>query len=78
MKISADHAALTQTFVAHAMTFNNALNSFHNDFLKFTSQRTASGQRELRDLAQKIYELEVTTRQYVELSSLSLMQLMDV
>jgi len=63
MAISADHAALTQTFVAHAMKFNNVLNSFHIDFLKFTSQRTASGQRELRDLAQKISELEATTRQ---------------
>lgn len=51
------------------MKFNNVLNSFHIDFLKFTSQRTASGQRELRDLAQKISELEATTRQYVERSN---------
>ncbi|KAF8219636.1 hypothetical protein L208DRAFT_1338840 [Tricholoma matsutake] len=64
MTISAEHAALTRALVANASKFNNVLNSFHIDFLKLTSQRTASGQRELRDLSQKLSELEGCTRQY--------------
>jgi len=45
------------------MKFNNALNTFHTEFLKFSSQRVAAGQRELRELSQKLTDLESSVRQ---------------
>ncbi|KAF5384293.1 hypothetical protein D9615_003237 [Tricholomella constricta] len=67
MSISADHAAITRTLVGNAMKFTKALNTFHTDFLKFASQRVTAGQRELRELAQKLTDLESNVRQYVTL-----------
>ncbi|KAF9463275.1 hypothetical protein BDZ94DRAFT_1259539 [Collybia nuda] len=63
MSISADHANLTRALASHAMKFNNSLNAFHTDFLKSVSQRANSGQRELRDLSQKLSDLESHIRQ---------------
>jgi hypothetical protein len=63
MSISADHSALTRNLVGNAMKFNNALNTFHTEFLKFSSQRVAAGQRELRELSQKLTDLESSVRQ---------------
>ncbi|KAF8062327.1 hypothetical protein FPV67DRAFT_266790 [Lyophyllum atratum] len=63
MSISADHAALTRNLVGNAMKFNNTLNTFNTDFLKFASQRVTAGQRELRELSEKLTDLESNVRQ---------------
>jgi hypothetical protein len=63
MSISADHAALTRNLVGNALKFNNSLNIFHTEFLKFASQKVTAGQRELRELSQKLTDLEGGIRQ---------------
>ncbi|GLB39918.1 hypothetical protein LshimejAT787_0704280 [Lyophyllum shimeji] len=62
MSISADHAALTRNLAGNALKFNNALNSFNTEFLKFASQRVTAGPRELRELSQKLTDLEGNVR----------------
>lgn len=64
-QISADHAALTRNLVGNAMKFNNSLNAFNTEFARFASRRVTSGQRELRDLSQKLADLENNIQQYV-------------
>ncbi|KAG6857520.1 hypothetical protein H0H87_002145 [Tephrocybe sp. NHM501043] len=63
MSISADHATLTRNLVGSAMKFNNSLNTFHTEFLKSVTQRSPGGQRELRELAHKLTNLESNIRQ---------------
>ncbi|KAG6865738.1 hypothetical protein C0991_012210 [Blastosporella zonata] len=63
MSISADHASLTRNLVGSAMKFNNSLNVFHTEFLEFASQRSSGGQRELREVAHKMTDLESSIRQ---------------
>ncbi|KAG5649430.1 hypothetical protein H0H81_003917 [Sphagnurus paluster] len=63
VNISADHASITRNLAGNAMKFNHALNTFHTDFLKFVSERAVTGQRELRELSQKLTELESEVRQ---------------
>ncbi|KAG6889393.1 hypothetical protein C0992_005477 [Termitomyces sp. T32_za158] len=65
MSISADHAALTRNLVGSAMKFNNSLNTFHTEFLRFARHRVSGGQEELRELAHKLADFEGNIRKYV-------------
>ncbi|KAJ7846341.1 hypothetical protein B0H14DRAFT_934429 [Mycena olivaceomarginata] len=58
MTISAEQAALTFQLVEKAMHLNSGTSNFHTEIARATSQRASSGQRELQDLAQKIFLLQ--------------------
>ncbi|KAJ8521524.1 hypothetical protein ONZ45_g1782 [Pleurotus djamor] len=49
---------MTRSLTESVMNLNANLNAFHGNFAKFTASRMTSGQSELRDVAQKVGELE--------------------
>ncbi|KAG6811620.1 hypothetical protein H0H92_006584 [Tricholoma furcatifolium] len=59
-----NHATLTRSLVGSAMKFNNSLNTFHTEYSKFLSIKAPGGHQELRELAQKLTDLESNIRQY--------------
>jgi hypothetical protein len=65
-QISAEQAALTFQLVEKAMHLNSGTSNFHTEIARATSQRASSGQRELQDLAQKIFLLQKNVEKFVQ------------
>ncbi|KAJ2914954.1 hypothetical protein MD484_g5441, partial [Candolleomyces efflorescens] len=62
-KISAEHAALTRTLLDRALAFLHQMVTFHAELAKLVSRQSASGQKEIHELAVKLSDLEAQVAQ---------------
>ncbi|PFH50847.1 hypothetical protein AMATHDRAFT_60338 [Amanita thiersii Skay4041] len=63
MSISADNAKLTCSLIGKTLQFGSALNAFHTEIAKYASQKHTAGKRDLRELVQKLSELDSAVQQ---------------
>ncbi|KAL0071270.1 hypothetical protein AAF712_001836 [Marasmius tenuissimus] len=63
MNISSDHAAFTYTLTEKALGVTSRLNVFHTEYAKISCQGDTTGQQELRELTNKLSDLEDTVKQ---------------
>ncbi|KAF8624696.1 hypothetical protein AX17_007027 [Amanita inopinata Kibby_2008] len=63
MNISTDNANLTHSLVSKGLQFGSTLNGFHADVAKVASNKAPAGQKELRDVIQKLSDLDQAVQQ---------------